>query len=153
MIKIVNEDIMNAKEYIIAHQVNCFTMGSGLAKTIFTKYPKVKTEHAKIVQQYKGNEKALLGTAQLVHVGDHVIANCFGQYNYGRDKTVVYTDYNALRISFMCVRARMSVDPTLTLAIPYNIGCGLANGDWNKVIKIIKNVFEKYDNRVKIYKL
>ena len=39
----------------------------------------------------------------------------------------------------------------LTIAIPYKIGCGIANGDWNKVRKIIEKVFSDYD--ITIYKL
>lgn len=33
----------------------------------------------------------------------------------------------------------------LSMAIPYGIGCGIANGDWNKVYKIIEEVFSDYD--------
>lgn len=39
----------------------------------------------------------------------------------------------------------------LSIAIPYGIGCSIANGDWNKVYKIIEKVFEDYD--VTLYKL
>lgn len=39
----------------------------------------------------------------------------------------------------------------LSVAIPYGIGCGIANGDWNIVSKIIENVFSDYG--ITIYKL
>ncbi|GFN29944.1 hypothetical protein [Paenibacillus xylaniclasticus] len=29
----------------------------------------------------------------------------------------------------------------LTVALPYNIGCGLANGDWNIIEPMIAEVF------------
>jgi hypothetical protein len=38
-----------------------------------------------------------------------------------------------------------------SIALPYNLGCGLASGDWNIVYKIIEEVFNDYD--VTIYKL
>lgn len=39
----------------------------------------------------------------------------------------------------------------LKIAIPYGIGCGIANGDWNIVYKIIEEVFDDYE--VTLYKL
>ena len=39
----------------------------------------------------------------------------------------------------------------LTICMPYGIGCGIANGDWNEVYKIIEEVFSDYD--VTLYKL
>lgn len=39
----------------------------------------------------------------------------------------------------------------LSIAITYGIGCGIANGDWNKVYKIIEEVFSNYS--VTLYKL
>lgn len=39
----------------------------------------------------------------------------------------------------------------LTIAMPYGIGCGIANGDWNIVCKIIEEIFSDYN--VTLYKL
>ena len=38
------------------------------------------------------------------------------------------------------------------MAIPYKIGCGLANGDWNIVSKIIEETF-KEDVKLTVYRL
>lgn len=38
-----------------------------------------------------------------------------------------------------------------SVAIPYGIGCGIANGDWEIVYKIIEEVFSDYD--VTLYRL
>ena len=43
------------------------------------------------------------------------------------------------------------IDEKLSVAIPYGIGCGIANGDWNIVYKIIEKVFQECD--VTLYKL
>lgn len=40
---------------------------------------------------------------------------------------------------------------SLSIAIPYGIGCGIANGDWNEVYKIIEKIFEDYN--VTLYKI
>ena len=48
MIKIFDGDILNASEYILAHQVNCMgIMGSGIAKQIKDKYPEVFEQYRK----------------------------------------------------------------------------------------------------------
>jgi len=52
----------------------------------------------------------------------------FGQLNYGRQK-VRYTDYDALRASLITLKDEANKQG-YTIALPYNIGCGLANGDW-----------------------
>ncbi|MEF3308124.1 hypothetical protein PV433_04325 [Paenibacillus sp. GYB004] len=33
----------------------------------------------------------------------------------------------------------------LSVALPYQIGCGLANGDWNVVGPMIEDVFRDYE--------
>jgi hypothetical protein len=38
-----------------------------------------------------------------------------------------------------------------SIALPYNLGCGLDGGDWIVVYKIIEEVFNDYD--VTIYEL
>jgi hypothetical protein len=39
-----------------------------------------------------------------------------------------------------------------SIAIPYKIGCGYGGGDWNNYEKIIKEIGEKYNKNIKIYK-
>jgi hypothetical protein len=39
----------------------------------------------------------------------------------------------------------------LRVALPYNIGCGLANGEWSVVEPMIEEVFSDYE--VMLYKL
>ena len=46
MIKIVNGNILNAKENIIVHQVNVQgIMGGGVARQLATKYPNLEKEY------------------------------------------------------------------------------------------------------------
>jgi len=95
MIKIVDGDILQASENIIAHQVNCLSvMGGGIARQIKSKYPKVFKDY----QIYLTNTKfpiQALGDCHFVKVSDNkYVANLFGQYKYGTDKQ--QTDYKAL---------------------------------------------------------
>jgi O-acetyl-ADP-ribose deacetylase (regulator of RNase III) len=152
MIKIVEGNILNATEKLICHQVNCMgVMGSGLAKQLRNKYPKLYTSYKKFCKECKDNNpKTLLGDVQTVPMPDgKVIVNLFGQYGYGRDKQ--YTDYKALKESLESILCIAKMCDNDSIALPYALGCGLAGGDWNVVYRIIKEVFNDYD--VTIYKL
>lgn len=76
------------------------------------------------------------------------VANVFGQLNYGRTAGKVYTDYVALTKAFDQLRTAFH---DKSLAFPYNFGCGLANGSWSVVYKMICTYFNDMD--VTIYKL
>ena len=60
------------------------------------------------------------------------------------------TDYEAMKKALVYIK-KWAENNNLTIAIPYGIGCGIANGDWNKVYKIIEEVFNDYD--VTLYRL
>lgn len=142
MIKIVDGDILKAEEDVICHQVNCFgVMNSGLAKQIRNKYPEAYKAYINYCKD--SDQKRLLGNICTVMCNDNkVIVHLFGQYDYGRNKQ--YTNYEALKESLQSILhvAKMFND---TIAIPYNLGCGLAGGDWKIVYKIIEDVFQNYD--------
>jgi len=147
MIKMVDDNILQATEDIIAHQVNSMgVMGSGIAKQIKEKYPEVFDQYRKF---FINNKFTALGKCQIVKTEDNkYIANLFGQYNYGRDKQ--YTDYKALEEALFSLKVSAK-DHKKSVAIPFNIGCGLAGGSWEVVYKIIEEVFQDYD--VTLYRL
>ena len=72
------------------------------------------------------------------------IANIFSQ------KLNFDTDYIAMKKCLRYIKI-WAENNNLSIAIPYGIGCGIANGDWNKVYKIIEKVFEDYN--VALYRL
>ena len=47
---------------------------------------------------------------------------------------------------------RKAIQENLSVAIPYNIGCGLAGGDWNIVYEIISKLFKNTDINCVLYK-
>ena len=59
---------------------------------------------------------------------DKYIANLFSQ------KPNFDTDYEMLERALNWVKKK-ATDENLSVAIPYGIGCGIANGDWNTVYK------------------
>lgn len=127
-IKIVPGDILDVKEGIIVHQVNCQrVMGAGLAKAIREKYP----EH---YNEYRMT-KPILGNAIFTDVGDGLtVAAIYGQDRYGYGD--VFTDYAALEKGLKKVQA-FSEQTGRQIYIPFGIGCGLAGGDWGWVTAIL----------------
>jgi O-acetyl-ADP-ribose deacetylase (regulator of RNase III) len=147
MIKIINGNILDATENILCQQVNtCGVMGAGLAKQIINKYPSVYWEYKQICD----TPKYLLGEVLYITIKPNKFIAClFGQNGYGRSSKV-YTNYQALESALLKVKS-FAKKQKYSIAIPYGIGCGLANGDWNIVYDIINRIFDNYN--VTIYKL
>jgi len=142
LIKIVDGDILEAKEDIICHSCNCQgVMGGGIAKQVKEKYPDVYRQYKTLCDRTESKE--LLGLAQLLGCDNgKIIANLFGQENYGRNGQ--YTDYDALRKAFTSIYER-ATNHKESVAIPWLIGCSLGGGNWEIVYKIIEEVFHDYD--------
>lgn len=127
----IKGDLLETDCKVIAHGVNCQNaMGSGVAKLLFTKWPKVKEKYH---QAYKGLGMLWLGDIHYVEVepGKHVI-NCYTQEHYGYDGKK-YVSYDAIYDCFYTI-ARTENE----IAIP-RIGCGLAGGNWEVVKQIIND--------------
>lgn len=156
MINVVIGNLLEAEENIIGHQTNCQgVMGSGIAKQIRDKYPNVYDMYIDFCSDKRPRE--LLGKCQFAPIGEpdgnffvsKYIANLFGQLNYGRTKQR-YTDYDALRAALTRLR-EVAEYYKFSVALPWNIGCGFANGDWDIVSRIIDEVFDGYE--VTLYRL
>lgn len=142
MIQVVQGDILQASEDIIAHQVNCMgVMGSGVAKCVREKYPGVYEsyrEHAQYMRRYHSVQE-LLGTNYyaIIRGSDgkpRFIANMFAQHNYGK-QPYVYTNYDAIRSCLIGLRNFANKDDVpKSIALPYKVGCVRGGGDWHGVV-------------------
>lgn len=152
MIRIVNKNILDAfsdfKDVVVCHQVNCFTMGAGVAKALYLKYPDVKIQHKRKINSFVNfkTRKELLGEICIAKTGmdNKYICNMFAQYYYGRNKKYCYTDYKAFK---KCLSKIEKINKNMVIVFPYNIGCGLAGGDWNKIYGIL----EEFSNNREVY--
>lgn len=143
-------NLLNSGCDIICHQVNLQGfMGGGLALQIARKFPKCEDKYVKFVQSKKRRGGVRLGEVCFVSVGEQVIANCFSQTED------FDTDYEAIEKCFSTVREKYrKSDGILSIGIPYGYGCGIANGDWGKVVKTVEKVFENERDVVcEIYEL
>jgi O-acetyl-ADP-ribose deacetylase (regulator of RNase III) len=150
MIKYMVGDLLEAKEDIICHQVNCQgAFGAGIAKQIAKEYPESKKSYVEYCERYND----ILGDCLVTKEDDLWVANLFGQDYYGRygyyyEKYNRQTNYDALKKAMVLL---VNEYPDKSYAFPYLIGCGLAGGDWEIVLGIIGDVFK--DNSVVIYDL
>ena len=130
------DGILDVKEGIIAHQVNCCnTIGAGVSRAIITRYPKVEGAYHEMCNK-KGKDGAF-GMIQTIRVGENlVIANIFSQKDFGNSKKtgIVYTDMNLLTESLKYLLKTNS-----KVYVPQYIGCGLAGGDWHEFLKLMKD--------------
>lgn len=134
----IKGSILDAPQKYIMHGVNAQnTMGSGVAKVLFNKWPEVKSDYHELCKiSYPllvNGPEDLLGTLQFVEdlEDSKSIINAFTQEYFGYDGQL-YLSYSAIKDVFKELN-----DIGMTeVAIP-KIGCGLAGGHWEAVEQII----------------
>lgn len=162
MIKIVEGNLLLAKEDVIGHQVNCkCKMNSGVAKQIRQKYPDVYFAYLDYINDvklsYEGqmySSDILLGDCQFVylyrdiHDKDKYVANLFGQDGFGYDGKQ-YTDTESLYHALKTLKNKAKA-MKLSVALPYGIGSYRGGCDWKEVESLIIKAFSDYE--VTLYK-
>ncbi|UUV46815.1 macro domain-containing protein [Bacillus phage vB_BanS-Thrax4] len=152
MIKVVDGDLLKAKEDILGHQVNCMgVMGSGIALQVKQQHPKAFAIYKELVEKAREEDslRFLLGKALVVDSNDKYIANLFGQFTYGSNGQ--FTLMNALQNSLVQLR-HFAEARNLTVGLPFKIGSDRGGADWNEVLKLIEKAFEGYEDKVTLYK-
>lgn len=136
MISYHNGDLLKSGCDIICHQVNLQgVMGGGIARQIANKYPDVEKSYKLICNKECGG---LVDICEIDYPKNRFIANCFSQeLNFD-------TNYKWVKSCFEIVRdfAKPTNNQIVKVGVPFNYGCGIANGDWDKVEKIFKDIFE-----------
>ena len=151
-LKFVKGNILEAKDGIVGHQVNCqMVMGAGLAKQIRDKYPRVYEEYITVMGRMPMDRR--LGQCQVVEISKMLyFANLFGQFDYRLRG--VKTDYGALGMALRQLQRWKSLTkpPDFPIYLPYGIGCGLGGGNWSIVEGIIRDAtpdatIVRYENK------
>lgn len=150
---ISGDALIACKGGILCHQTNYFgVMGAGIAAAIKAKLLS-RENYMSYVNVCKKLGRKALGKVQFLDRPDGtVIANCFSQDDeanaYPNGRISPATDYNAVKSCMEIVKdeAERLNKPVY---LPYKYGCGIAGGDWNKVLEIINNVFK--DSTIDVY--
>lgn len=107
-------------------------------------YEGLEEAYAEFCEMYDNDYNKLKGKVFKVMLKGKFIMNMFSQEpNFN-------TDYEAVEIGLNEIK-EYAKSYNLSIAIPYGIGCGIANGNWNTILEIIDRAFKDYE--VTIYKL
>ena len=150
MLEYKNGDILDIKEGMICHQVNCMgAYKSGLAGQIRAKYPWAYECYRRNFEA-KADNRELLGTANswLVSTSPMLyITDLHGQYNYGTEKRQT----NYIYLTHALERAiQTAKELNLEMYVPYRLACGLAGGDWMVVEALLLDLSEIYEKKINI---
>lgn len=136
MYSLINGNLLNHNAQYIAHQCNCVSSGyAGLAKAIFSTFP-----YADVYSNR--TEPDILGTIKVCGNGkdQRYVINMFSQYFPGKCKYPDGSKDNPIlrQESFKkCLDKISQIKNIESIAFPYEIGCGLAGGDWETYKKMI----------------
>lgn len=144
-------NLLNAPQKVIAHQVNCQgKMGSGVAKAIRDKYPKVYKDYLTVCKSIP--PKSLRGMAQIIVDSERIVVNLFGQEYYGYDGKR-YTSYAYLTKALDRMFFLLDDAGDREVAIPYKMGCDRGGANWAFVEELLNDYSELYNIDVYIYSL
>ena len=156
MIEIVDGDLFDKQNKldVIAHQVNCQgAMGKGIALQFRNNFPRSARAYQIQVEDIRrlfGRTRMgeyLLGYNLIKEENDILTCSMFAQEYYGYQGC--YTDYRAFA---RCCRELVmylegeDFNKVWRLGMPYNIGCGMAGGSWNRIYHILNEVFGQNSN-------
>lgn len=149
MVKKVIGNLLDSDCDYICHQVNCQgVMGSGIAKQIRERWPKVyeryRCEYETRLRNGR-NPEEMLGGIYIVPVDEFSkrVINLYSQRTYGYDGKR-YTSYDAFASCLEEIRKFIS--PGCSIGFPKNIGCGLGGAKWNVIDALIEETLgEDYD--------
>jgi O-acetyl-ADP-ribose deacetylase (regulator of RNase III) len=124
---------------IVVHGVNAQgKMNSGFAGQLRKRFP----DAYKIYKKAQGIHGLTLGDIN-GYTDDEIgltIVNAITQDRYGRDKEVVYVDYEAVEKAMNTVARLAHMRGNLPVLLPF-IGGGLANGNRDKLLEIFNRAF------------
>lgn len=152
--EIINIDgnLLDTKAELILHQVNCTgAMNSGVAKAIRDKWPVVYFKYKKCIDNNTIGQNLGLVLPVMVTETQRVM-NLFAQENYGYDGRR-YTSYDALDTCLHKVAQYCEKHGIKSIALPWHMSCDRGGANWNIVMEMIKEHFEKLDVNIEIWRL
>lgn len=144
MVKLVIGDLLDAEEQYIAHQCNCVTpKASGLALYLYNKFPYSNVYLRRGIDNHHDKP----GTIQVSGNGEdkRYVINMFSQYYPGGAWDDFKNDTYSLREEYFkkCLNEISQLPNINSVAFPYKIGCGLAGGNWDNYLNMIKDFADK----------
>jgi O-acetyl-ADP-ribose deacetylase (regulator of RNase III) len=144
MIEIITGDLLDATEKYILHQTNCLSDSdaAGVARLIFNKYP-----HSDCYSDRVTNSKP--GTIDVRGDGlnQRYVINLHGQYYPGgvggNSDSELDGTFARQKYFYLGLLRVAKIENLESIAMPYKVGCGIAGGNWEYYLGVLKN-FAKY---------
>lgn len=150
----IDGDLLESDCDIIVQQLNCIgKKGFGLSKSISDKY-----KYANVYS--KRTSPDVPGLISISRPPNNrsgpIVIGIFGQYSYGKRKTFM-PESEEMREEWFLMGLTSILntynDKSYKIGFPYKIGCGLAKGNWNNYLGMIKDFASKSTSKVFIYKI
>lgn len=152
MFKIIEGSLLEANESYICHQTNCVTTkAAGLAAAIFNRF-----EYANCYSERSEKTKPdMPGTINICGNGtnERYVINMMAQYYPGPPMSVPVFKSVDNRFQWFreCLGKMMKLHGDM--AFPWRIGCGIAEGDWDKYLGVLARFERVIKGNVVIYRL
>lgn len=132
--EILEGNIIHVDKGIIIHQLsNKRVMNLGVAKEIRSKYPQHYVDYL-ATPMILGNIVVTKVSSKLAVIG------IISQNGYGHNPDVKYTQEGFFKEGLLKVKNLLK-DKSISVYLPYLIGCGYGNGNWEVISSIIEEVF------------
>jgi O-acetyl-ADP-ribose deacetylase (regulator of RNase III) len=148
-VRIVEGNLLDATEQYVCHQCNCVTPTSrGLSAALYGRFP-----YADVYSRRQG-ARSKPGTIEVCGDGasNRFVVNMFAQWKGGkpggRD-----TAEQRLQNFRQCLSKIAQIRGLTSVAFPYNIGCGLAGGNWADYSAEIEAFAERTHVDVVLYRI
>ena len=162
--KTVTGNILDAEDDLICHQTNCVTTGdaAGLAAALFEKFPYSDIYKNRLAPHPMFREAVgATGPAVLVQPGTIVVCGdgimerrvvaMNAQMYPGGPKPPKDGTENRLFFFQHCLDEIAKIPHVDSIAFPWQIGCGLAKGDWEKYSALLHEFSGLIDAEVTVY--
>lgn len=141
--KLIFGDLLAIDEGIILHQCNTKgIMGKGIASFLDKKYPGLEKETKYHIKMIEDAEHEVFGAVYYHIINSKLkIGNCFseiGMCSNRKPGDPPNTSYDAVIKCFDAVKNDFAT-PSGKVYLPFKYGCGLAGGDWDVMLAILKN--------------
>ena len=147
MVKYIKGDVLKCEATLVAHQVNVFgVMGGGIAAAI---WPLLTPESQRAYEEKCQHDincpmAEWMGSIQIMQTTREglEICNLFTQLPSPAPGSSCVTAYGYLWQALDTLRVYAVLNDYDIVAVPARIGCGIAGGDWDKVQRIIHEVYD-----------
>jgi hypothetical protein len=151
--KIVTGDWFVGNWEVGVHVANLYhTFGSGIARSILQKFPKV---YDKDIETPYGDENKLGTYSSCVIDDGRRICNLYAMERIGNNGNPLNRNlkYDHFYDGFYKICSDAAEQNRKIIGVPYLIGCCRAGGNWNIVNQIMMEIVTEFDLELRIYKI